>query len=99
MSMLLCNCLALLGFDSYMLSGKIIKDNNEEEHQFVITKSSKGEFILIDAAQYCIITLENVYSPEDLLYLQDIQGINGKKDNIAYYSYLSYNNKKNKIKI
>jgi len=96
-SMLLCNCLSFLGYDCYMLSGKITKSNNEdEEHHFVVVKNSQGEFVIVDAALYSMTLLENINSPSDLLYLQDIKAVSGTGENISYYSRLAYNYNKTK---
>lgn len=96
-SMLLCNCLAFLGYDSYVLGGKITKSNNEDEdHNFVVVKNTKGKYIIVDAALYSITPLENINSSSDLLYLQDIEAVSGTGKNISYYSRLSYEHNKTK---
>lgn len=86
-SIALQNCLTFLGFDSYLIAGKISDEQAEEEHNFNVVRGSNGIYKIVDAAQASIISLENISQPEDLLYLDGITGINGRGRTVTYSSY------------
>lgn len=90
-SILLCNCLAFLEYESYMLGGKVVSSNNyEEQHNFVVAKKENGKYMIPDSALRCMVPLDNINSPEDLLYLSDVKISNNAGYSISYYSKMSY---------
>lgn len=87
MSMVMQNCLVFLGFESYIIAGKLSNGKSEEEHNFNVTKDSQGSYKIVDGAQDTIIKLEDISSPERLLYLDGIEGTNCYGESISYTSY------------
>ena len=85
------NCLTFLGIESYIVAGILDDGKNIEEHNFNVVKDSKGTYKIVDAAQASIILLENINTPEDLLYLDGITGTNGYGKKISYSSKYSKN--------
>ena len=86
-SMVMQNCLVFLGFESYIIAGKLSNGESEEEHNFNVIKDSNGIYKIVDGAQVAIIKLEDISSPERLLYLDGIEGTNGYGKPISYTSY------------
>ncbi len=80
------NCLTFLGFESYLVAGSLNVDGNVEEHNFNVVRDSKGNYVIVDAAQACIIPLKDINSPEELLYLDGVVGTNGYGQQITYTS-------------
>lgn len=86
-SMLMQNCLAFLGYDCYMLGGKLKRGKKEEAHNFNVYVTSKGEYKIIDVAQYCWSpALLGITSIEELSNIQNYQTDNLLGDSIIYSS-------------
>lgn len=87
------NCLAFLGYESYMLRGYLSDGVNEEEHNFNVVKTKNGEYKIVDALQIVIKNIEGITSPEELLYLSEISATNGFGNTITYSSQSKKNKK------
>lgn len=80
------NILSFMGFDTYMVGGKIINENGRDEaHNFNVVKKSDGTFEIIDTAQITKQPLPNISSPEELIDLENIEAKNGNGKTIYYY--------------
>ena len=98
-SMLTQNCLAFLGFESYVLCGKIEHDGISEGHHFNVIKRDDGLFSVIDTAQYLLIPeLEEVYSIEDLIKKNKFKGKRSTKDATEVVYTINYELKVDDIK-
>ena len=80
------NILSFLGFEVYMVGGKIKRENGQEEaHNFNVVRRSDGIFEIIDTAQVVRLELPTVHDPEQLIGLKDIEATNGYGHKISYY--------------
>lgn len=80
------NILSFLGYEVYMVGGKIKKENGQEEaHNFNVIKRTNGNFEIIDTAQVTKCILPNINTSEELIGLKDIEAINGYGERIYYY--------------
>lgn len=86
-SMLMQNCFAFLGFEVYLIGGKVQKENGEvEAHNFNVIKGTNGTYRIVDAAMASGIIIDNVTRPEELMNLDGVQGVNGYKEQLKYFS-------------
>ena len=75
-----------MGFDTYMVGGKIVNENGRDEaHNFNVVRKSDGTFEIIDTAQITKQSLPNISSPEELINLENIEAKNGNGNTIYYY--------------
>ena len=80
------NILSFLGFDTYMVGGKILNQNGREEaHNFNVLRKNDGKFAIVDTAQIVKQVLPEISSPEELINLENIEAINGNGNKITYY--------------
>lgn len=80
------NILSFMGFDTYMVGGKISYQNGREEaHNFNVVRKSDGKFEIIDTAQIVKQLLPEISSPDELINLKNIEAINGNGNKISYY--------------
>ena len=80
------NILSFLGYEVYMVGGKIKKENGQEEdHNFNVIKRTNGNFEIIDTAQVIKCILPNINTSEELIGLKDIEATNGYGERIYYY--------------
>ena len=80
------NILSFLGFDTYMVGGKILNQNGRKEaHNFNVVRKGDGKFEIIDTAQIARQVLPEISSPEELINLENIEAINGNGNKITYY--------------
>ena len=74
-AMLIQNCLAFLGYDSYMLAGTLSSPDKKERHQFnVVRVPNSDKFIIVDAEQ-CVPAhvIEGVHSLEEVRSMKNIK--------------------------
>ena len=80
------NILSFLGYEVYMVGGKLKKENGKEEaHNFNVIKKTNGNFEIIDTAQVVKCVLPNIHTPEELIGLKDIEAISGYNQKVYYY--------------
>ena len=79
------NILSFLGYEVYMVGGKLKNENGKEEaHNFNVIKTTNGNFEIIDTAQVVKCVLPNVHTSEELIGLKDIEAINGNNQKVYY---------------
>lgn len=80
-SLLIQNCLAFLGFETYVLGGNITYDGVGEGHNFNVIKRNDDTFSLIDVAQFLTIPeIPGVHSIEDIRNTTAISGKRATRD-------------------
>ncbi len=77
-SLLTQNCLAFLGYDSYLLGGRLSVGEYSEEHNFnVIKRPSEGTYMIVDTAQFVVLPdIPDITSVDDL---RNMQGVKAKR--------------------
>ena len=77
--------LSFLGYDVYMLGGKLTKENGKEEaHNFNVMRKKDGTFEIVDTAQVVKCDLPTIKSPEELMELKDIEATNSNNQKVYY---------------
>ena len=80
-SLLIQNCMAFLGFETYVLGGNITHDGVGEGHNFNVVKRNSDTFSLIDVAQFLTIPeIPEVHSIKDVRNTIAIRGKRATRD-------------------
>lgn len=94
-SMLTQNCLAFLGYDTYLLGGQLSVNGKQEEHNFnVIKRPSSGKYAIVDTAQ--IVACKNIENVENLREIKNVVVSRSTKDGteLTYTADISKDNRK-----
>lgn len=80
-SLLIQNCMAFLGLETYVLGGNITHDGVGEGHSFNVVKRNNDTFSLIDVAQFLTIPeIPEVHSIDDIRNTLAISGKRATRD-------------------
>lgn len=74
-AMMVQNCLAFLGYDSYMLGGQLTTSEKSERHNFnIIRIPNSDKFAIVDAAQLIPVhIIEGIHSIEEIRSMKNIK--------------------------
>lgn len=81
-SILTQNCLAFLGYDTYLLGGELAVGEKQEQHNFnVVRMPSDGRYAIVDSAQYVACKkIENASKIDDIRNMQGVSMTRSSKD-------------------